>query len=37
MKAKAETELFADCHGGTEMNLVTALAIYSLYGSFESF
>ena len=25
MKAKLETELIADCHGGTEVNLVTAL------------
>ena len=25
MKAKTETELIADCHGGTEVNLVTAL------------
>ena len=25
MKAKMETELIADCHGGTEVNLVTAL------------
>ena len=25
MKAKTETELIADCHGGTEVNLATAL------------
>ena len=25
MKAKTETELIADCHGGTDVNLVTAL------------
>ena len=25
MKAKTETELSSGCHGGTEMNLVTAL------------
>ena len=25
VKAKTETELIADCHGGTEVNLVTAL------------
>ena len=36
MKAKTETELFADCHGGTEVNLVTALGFYSLFGSLES-
>ena len=28
MKAKTETELVADCHGGTEMSLVTALEFY---------
>ena len=36
MKAKTETELIADCHGGTEVNLVTALGIYSMFGSLES-
>ena len=36
MKAKTETELIADCHGGTEVNLVTALGFYSVFGSFES-
>ena len=36
MKAKTETELIADCHGGTEVNLVTALAFYSLFRSLES-
>ena len=36
MKAKTETELIADCHGGTEVNLVTALGFYSLFGSLES-
>ena len=30
MKAKTETELIADCHGGTEVNLVTALGFYSI-------
>ena len=35
MKAKKETELFADCHGGTEVNLVTALGFYSMFGSLE--
>ena len=33
MKAKIETDLIADCHGGTEVNLVTALAFYSMFGS----
>ena len=36
MKAKTETELIADCHGGTEVNLVTTLGFYSVFGSFES-
>ena len=36
MKAKKEAELIADCHGGTEVNLVTALAFYSKFGSLES-
>ena len=36
MKAKTETELNADCHGGTEVNLVTALGIYSMFGFLES-
>ena len=36
MKAKTETELIADCHGGTEVNLVTALRFYSLFGSLQS-
>ena len=35
MKAKTETELIADCHGGTEVNLVTALGLYSMFGSLE--
>ena len=29
MKVKTETDLIADCHGGTEVNLVTALGFYS--------
>ena len=29
MKAKTETELIADCHGGTVVNLVTELGFYS--------
>ena len=28
MKARTETELIADCHGGTEVNIVTALGFY---------
>ena len=36
MKARTETELIADCHGGTEMNLVAALGFYSMFGSLES-
>ena len=36
MKARTETELIADCHGGTEVNLVTALGFYSMFGSLES-
>ena len=36
MKAKTETELIADCHGGTEVNLVTALRFNSIFGSLES-
>ena len=36
MKARTETELIADCHGGTEVNLVTALRFYSMFGSLNS-
>ena len=36
MKARTETELIADCHGGTEVNLVTALGFYSMFGSLDS-
>ena len=36
MKAKTETELIADCPGGTEVNLVTALGFYSMFVSLES-
>ena len=36
MKARTETELIADCHGGTELNLVTALGFYSMFSSLES-
>ena len=35
MKAKTETDLIADCHRGTEVNLVTALGFYSVFGSLE--
>ena len=36
MKAKTETKLISDCHGGTEVNLVTALGFYSMFDSLES-
>ena len=36
MKAKTETELIADCHGGTEVNPVTAIGFYSMFDSLES-
>ena len=36
MKAKTETELIAVRHGGTEVNLVTTLGFYSMFGSLES-
>ena len=36
MKAKTKKELIADCHGGTEVNLVTALGFYSMFGSLAS-
>ena len=36
MKARTETELTADCHGRTEVNLVTALRFYSMFISLES-
>ena len=36
MKKKTETELIADCHGVTEVNLVPALGLYSMFGSLES-
>ena len=35
MKAKTETELIAEWHGGTEVNLVTALRFYSMFDSLE--
>ena len=36
MKARTETELIADCHRGTEVNLVTALGFYGMFSSLES-
>ena len=36
MKARTETEPIAVCHGRTEVNLVTALGFYSMFGSLES-
>ena len=36
MKSKTERVLIADCYGGTEANLVTALGFYSMFGSLES-
>ena len=36
MKTRTKTELIADCHGGTEVSLVTALGFYSMFGSLES-
>ena len=36
MKARRETELIADCHGGTDVNLVSALGFYSIFSSLES-
>ena len=36
MKTTTETKLIADCHGGTEVNLVTALGFYSMFVYLES-
>ena len=36
MKATTETELFTECHGVTEVNLVTALGIYIEFASLVS-
>ena len=36
MKARTGTKLIADWLGGTEVNLVTALGFYSMFGSLES-
>ena len=33
---RSETELLADFHGGIEVNLVTALRFYIMFGSLES-
>ena len=33
LRTKTETELIADCHGSTEVNMVTALGFYSMFGS----
>ena len=33
IKTKTETDLVADCHGGTEVNLVTTLGFYGMFGS----
>ena len=36
MKFKSETELISECHGGTEVNLVTALGFSSMFDFLES-
>ena len=36
MSDKGEMELIADCHGLTEVNLITALGFYSMTSSIES-
>ena len=36
MSDKSEMQLIADCHGVTEMNLITALGVYSMKSSIES-
>ena len=35
MKTKTETEVFADCHRGREVNLVKAIGFYSMLGCVE--
>ena len=35
-ESESGKRLIADCHGGIDMNLVTALGFYSLFGSLES-
>ena len=37
MKTRTETKLIAECHGGTEVNLVIALRFYSMFNSLGSF
>ena len=36
MKTRTETESVADFHGGTEVNLVTAIGSYSMFSSLVS-
>ena len=36
MKARTETKLIAGCHGGSEVNLVTSLGLYSIFSSLDS-
>ena len=36
MSDKSEMELIADCHGVTEVNLISALGFYSMTSSIES-
>ena len=36
VKPKTETEIVMGCHGGTEVNLVTILRFYNMFGSLES-
>ena len=36
MKAKTKTEIIADFHERTEVNLVTILGFFSMFGSLES-
>ena len=36
MSDKSEMELIADCHGVTEVNLISALRFYSMTSSIES-
>ena len=36
MKTKTETELTADCHGETEVNLVSSLALHIIFRSLGS-
>ena len=36
IKTRTKTELIIDFHGGTEVNLVTALRLYNIFGYLES-